>query len=262
MDLGIAGKVALVAGGSKGMGRACADMLAAEGCRVVVVAREESAIASAVAAIDAAGGTAIGVSADLTSLDGIRSALAVAKEAFGAPDIVASQTNDFSTGRFMDADPAEYERIFRVFTLATIHLAREAIPSMRQRRWGRFIHIGSGTAKEPEASIPHILHNTVRPSTVAFLKTVADEVAADGVTVNTVAPGWISTEGSRAYLSAEGLDIRAVETSPEVSGGIPAGRVGHPNEIGGIVTFLASQQAAYITGEWIIVDGGKHRSAL
>lgn len=262
MDFGISGKVAFVAGGSKGMGRACADMLAAERCRVAIVAREQGAIDHAVTAIREAGGTAIGISADLTSLPGIRSALTATHEAFGPPDIVVSQTNDFSTGRFMDADPAEYERIFRVFTMATIFLAREVMPSMRQRRWGRFIHIGSGTAKEPEASIPHILHNTVRPSTVAFLKSVADEVAADGVTVNTVAPGWISTEGSRSYLAAEGLDIQAVETSSAVSGGIPAGRVGQPHEIGGVVTFLASQQAAYITGEWIIVDGGKHRSAL
>lgn len=262
MDLGIAGKVAFVAGGSKGVGRASAEMLAAEGCRVAVVAREQGAIDRAVESIRAAGGEAIGISADLVSPKGIDAALAAVRKAYGAPDIVVSQTNDFSTGRFMDVDPSEYERIFRVLTMAAVHLARAAIPAMRERRWGRFIHIGSGTAKEPEASIPHILHNTIRPSTVAFLKSVSDEVAADGVTVNTVAPGWISTEGSRAYLEADGLDIKAVETSVEVSGGIPAGRVGQPSEIGGLVTFLASQQAGYITGEWIIVDGGKHRSAL
>lgn len=262
MDLGIAGKVAFVAGGSKGMGRAAADLLAAEGCRVAVVARDKGAIDQAVEAIRAAGGQAIGISADLVSLQGIQTALAEVRRVWGDPDIVVSQTNDFSSGRFMDADPAEYERIFKVFTIAAIHLARETMPAMRQRRWGRFIHIGSGTAKEPDGSIAHILHNTIRPSTVAFLKSVADEVAADGVTVNTVAPGWISTEGSRSYLAAEGMDIKTVETSVEVSGGIPAGRVGLPEEIGGLVAFLASQQAGYITGEWIVVDGGKHRSAF
>jgi 3-oxoacyl-[acyl-carrier protein] reductase len=149
-----------------------------------------------------------------------------------------------------------------VLTVSAIKLARATIPPMQNKKWGRFIHIGSGTAKEPEAAIPHILHNTVRPATVGFLKSVADEVAADGVTVNTVAPGWIATEGSKAYLQAEGLDFAAVERQVEVSGGIPAARIGRPEEIAGLVAFLASQYAGYITGEWIIVDGGKHRSAM
>jgi len=262
MNLGIVGKVALVCGGSKGMGYASAEMLAQEGCKVVIVARGQAAIDDAVARISANGGIVAGVAADVGTEAGVRLAVATTHKLYGMPDIVVSQTNDFSTGRFMDADPHEYERIFRTLTVGAIHLARAVIPAMRSNGFGRFIHIGSGTAKEPEGSIPHILHNTVRPATVGFLKSLADEVAADGVTVNTVAPGWIATEGSRSYLEAEGLDFAAVERDVKVSGGIPAGRIGLPAEIAGLVTFLASQYAGYITGEWIVVDGGKHRAAF
>jgi 3-oxoacyl-[acyl-carrier protein] reductase len=262
MDLGIGGKIAFVAGGSKGMGRACAGLLAQEGCKVAIVARGAAAIDRAVEGITSSGGTAIGVCADLSSQQGIAQALQTVHEVFGAPDIVVSQTNDFSKGRFMDADYGEYERIFRLLTMSAIYLARATIPPMRQKKWGRFVHIGSGTAKEPESGIAHILHNTIRPSTVGFLKTLADEVAGDGVTVNTIAPGWIETDGVKEYFAAEKLSLDQAKVWLNEGNSIPAKRMGQPEEIGGLAAFLCSQFAGYITGEWIIVDGGKHRSAL
>jgi NAD(P)-dependent dehydrogenase (short-subunit alcohol dehydrogenase family) len=262
MNLGIAGKVAFVSGGSKGMGHSAAVLLGKEGCKVAVVARGQAAIDRTVRQINEAGGTAIGISADLSSQDGIAAALKTVRDTFGPPEIVLSQTNDLSTGRFMDADFEEYERIFRLFTMSTIYLARATIPDMRAKQWGRFVHIGSGTAKEPEGGIAHILHNTIRPSTVGFLKTLSDEVACDGVTVNTIAPGWIETDGVKAYFAAEGMNPEQAKQWVRDNIPIPARRIGQPDEIGGLVAFLCSQFGGYITGEWIIVDGGRHRSAF
>lgn len=262
MQLGIDQKVAFVAGGSKGMGRATSLLLAQEGCRVAVIARGQQAIDATVQQICSAGGSAIGIAADLTSREGIGNALEQVRHTWGMPDIVVSQTNDLSIGRFMDSDFEEYERIFRVLTMSAIYLARATVPVMREKGWGRFVHIGSGTAKEPESGIAHILHNTIRPSTVGFLKTLADEVARDGVTVNTVAPGWIETDGVAAYFAQKGVSLDEARKWVVANIPIPARRLGTPEEIGGLITFLCSQYAGYITGEWITVDGGNHSSAF
>jgi 3-oxoacyl-[acyl-carrier protein] reductase len=262
MDFGIRDKVAFVAGGSKGMGHATALLLGKEGCKVAVVAREPSAIQRTVDQITAHGGTAFGISADLTSQQGIAAAVTQVRERWGMPDIVISQTNDLSMGRFMDSDFDEYERVFRVLTMSAIYLARATIPDMQQKKWGRFVHIGSGTAKEPEGGIAHILHNTIRPSTVGFLKTMADEVARDGVTVNTVAPGWIETDGVQAYFAQKGISLEEAKQWVVANIPIPARRMGTPDEIGGLIAFLCSQYAGYITGSWITVDGGNHSSAF
>ena len=270
MDLGIANKVAFVAGGSKGMGRASAELLAKEGCRIAVVARSWDSIDEVVALIKSNGGTAIGVSADLTTREGVNDAVAAVSAAFGAPDIVVGQTNDMTFGNFDDVLDEDFERVFHVFTMAQIYLARATIPAMREKKWGRYIHIGSMCAKEPEFSHPHIVANTVRPSTGAFLRALANEVAADGVTVNTIGPGYIATPSFEAFIGKE-LGVTPAEGRLWMSGvippgvdkkfvspGIPMKRAGTPDEIGGIVTFLASNYAGYISGEWIAVDGAKH----
>jgi NAD(P)-dependent dehydrogenase (short-subunit alcohol dehydrogenase family) len=270
MDLGISGKTAFVAGGSKGMGRAAALLLAAEGCRVGVVARDQGDIDKAVAEIERAGGSATGVSADLGTREGVDKAVAAVTDRFGAPDIVVGQTNDFTLGGFSETTDEDYERTFRVLTMAQIYLARATVPAMQKRKWGRYIHIGSLAGKEPQFSHPHIVHNTIRPSTVAFLRVLANEVAADGVTVNVVGPGLTATPTLERYISEkigltaeEGREWLRGNTPPGIKGGqgpadIPMKRAGLPEEIGGVVAFLASTFAGYITGEWIAVDGGRH----
>lgn len=273
MDLGIADKVAFVAGGSKGIGFEAARQLAAEGCRVAVVARDRGGIDAALEQIRAAGGEAIGVSADLVDGQGVDAAVAEVTERLGQPDIVVGQTNDLTFGRFPDVPPAEFEKVFRIFTMAQVHLAYATVPAMRARKWGRYIHIGSTNGKEAQLTHPTLIHNTVRPSTVAFLRVMANEVAGDGVTVNVVAPGLTMTptlksyianglkldpEGGRAWLRdefPEGLPApHGVQGPPR----IPMKRAGEPEEAGSLVTYLASRQAGYITGMWIAVDGGKH----
>lgn len=270
MDLGINGKVAFVAGGSKGMGRAAALQLAEEGCKVAVVARGREAIDEVVLEIQSSGGTALGVSADLGTREGVNDSLATIRAEWGDPEIVVGQTNDSTLGGFEDTLDEDYERVFKIFTMAQVYLARATMPSMRARKWGRYIHIGSMAGKEPQMSHPHIVHNTIRPSTVAFLRVVANEVAADGVTVNVIGPGLIHTPTLDWYIreemkitperAEEWLSGKHVEEIQNKQGpaGIPMGRAGKMEEVGGIVTFLASQQAGYITGEWIAVDGGRH----
>jgi 3-oxoacyl-[acyl-carrier protein] reductase len=260
MDLGIHGKTALVAGGSKGMGRAAARMLGAEGCNVAIVARGQEAIDKVVSEIRNDGGNAIGIAADLATRDGVRSAVDATSAAFGSPDIVIGQTNERAGQPFWELEDEAFVHSFRTFTMSAVYLARAVLPDMRGRKWGRFVHIGSGTAKETETRFSHILANVARPSTAGLMKSLADEVAIDGVTVNTVAPGWIVTPALEQHFRDRNMSV--AEGADWVRGriGLPAGRFGKPEEIASLIVYLCSAQAGYITGEWIIVDGGMHRS--
>lgn len=260
MELGINGRTAFVAGGSKGIGRAAALLLGREKCRVVVVARGQDAIDATVAEIVAAGGEAIGVSADLSTREGVAAALDVTRARFGDPDIVIGQTSEGAKGEFWDLDDEAFENAFRIFTMGAVYLARATLPAMRAKKWGRLVHIGSGTAKEPETRFPHILSNTARPSTSGLLKSLADEVAIDGVTINTVAPGWIHTPAFEEHFRKRGMTLDEGQEWLRTVIRIPAGRAGHPEEIASTVVYLCSDPAGYITGNWIVVDGGKHRS--
>ncbi|MCK9285661.1 MAG: SDR family oxidoreductase [Rhodocyclaceae bacterium] len=263
MDLGIAGKIAFVAGGSKGMGRSVALTLGEEGCHVGVVARGRPGIDAVVEEIKSKGGSAVGISADLCSRDDVNRAVAELTKVFGAaPDIVVGQTSDMTFGGFDDVTDEDIERVFRTFTMAQVYLARATLPAMQAKKWGRYIHIGAPNGREPEFGFPHLSHNIARPSTVAFLRTLANSVARDGVTINTVAPGYTETPTLVDLFKDEfGVSLAEGEAQLVNRGDIPMGRLGQPEEIAGLVTFLASKWAGYITGEWIIVAGGKHRFA-
>lgn len=272
MDLGISGKVAFVAGGSKGIGRASAKFLAAEGCRVAVVARNQADIDSTLEELHADGGVAVGVSADLSTVEGTDQAVATVKASFGDPDIVVGLTMDHTFGEFFSTKNEDFERIFRVLTMSQVYLARAVIPAMKEKRWGRFIHINAVVGKEMVVSFPHILHTTVRPSTVALLRVLAHEVASYGITINTIGPGVIRTPTTEAFVT-QWMGMSIEERDKQLAGGsgersasneyglerIPIGRDGEAEEVGSLVAFLASQYAAYITGEFITVDGGMHR---
>lgn len=262
MDFRISGKVAFVAGGSKGMGREAALALAAEGCKVLIVARGQEAIDEVVAEIGKRGGTAEGISADLITREGIASALARCTSLWGMPDIVISQTKAYLEGNAIDMNPDHVEQMFRIVTMAAIHLAQATVPAMRAKKWGRFVHIGSGTAKEPEHRFPHAVANVARPATSGFLKTLSAEVAADGVTVNTVAPGWIYTPGMQHFFDEKGWTMDQANDWLKNTIGVPAARPGRAEEIGSTVAYLCSDQAGYITGTWLLVDGGNHESIM
>ena len=265
MDLGIAGRVALVTGGSKGMGREVAMMLSAEGCPIAVVARTQPDIDVAVKDIAAAGGTAIGISADMTVAADVTRAVEMTTRELGPPLIVIGQTKFNIPGDFSDiTEPEHYVDSFRSYTMSQLYLLHAVLPAMQAAGWGRFVHIGSATAKEPEGSIHHVIANATRPSTIGLLKTVADEYAQYGITVNTVAPGWIATQNAYDYLerqvglTTEGERKRWMREQARV----PAARMGEPREIASTIVYLCSDGAGYVNGNWIEVDGAHHRSAF
>jgi 3-oxoacyl-[acyl-carrier protein] reductase len=265
MDLGITDRIAMCVGGSKGIGRHAAHLLAAEGVNVAVVARDQAGIDDAVASITREGGTAIGITADVTDPDAVTRAVDATCQQLGPPLIVIGQTKFNVPGDFGDITEVEqYVDSFRSYTMSQVYLLRAALPNMIEAHWGRYVHIGSATAKEPEGSIHHVIANATRPSTIGLLKTVADEHAHYGITVNTVAPGWIATENAYAYLD-KNLGLTTDEqrgTWMREQAGVPAARMGDPEEIASLIVYLCSAQAGYITGNWIEVDGGHHRSAF
>jgi 3-oxoacyl-[acyl-carrier protein] reductase len=265
MDLGISGRVAFVTGGSRGMGRDVAQQLAAEGCAVAIVARTQPDIDTTVAAIRDSGGTAMGVRADISAPGDARAAVDAVSDAFGPPLIVVGQTTYNAPGDFADiTDLSHYEASFASYTMSQIHLLHAVLPGMQEAGWGRFVHIGSATAKEPVGNIHHAVANTTRPSTTGLLKTVSDEYAQYGITVNTVAPGWIETANAAAYLRDQvGLTTEEERRAwMRANAHVPAARMGRSEEIASLIVYLCSDQAGYVNGDWIEVDGGHHRSAF
>lgn len=265
MDFGIGGRSALVVGGSKGIGFEVAKMLAAEGCRVAVMARTKMDVDAAVEEIRTSGGAAVGVCADITQSEQVADAVRRVRDAHGPPLIVVGQAIYQRPGDFADIDDVEiYRESFEAYTISHILLLKAVLPAMQEAAWGRFVHIGSATAKEPAGYIHHVVANATRPSTVGLLKTVSDEYARYGITVNTVAPGWIETENAIAYIERN-IGVATEEQRRKFmlgEAGVPAARMGKPREIASLITYLCSEAAGYITGAWIEVDGGLHRSAF
>jgi len=246
MDYEIAGRVSLVVGGSKGIGFEVARMLAKEGCRVAVVARTAKHIDRAVASIEEEGGHVLGIRADMSARADIERAVAEVTSSLGPPAIVVSQADFHVRGYFAEIERAEdYVDSYRTYTLSQVHLLHAVLPTMQTTGWGRFVHIGSATAKEPQSSPPHTVANATRPSTVGLLKSVADEYARFGFTINTIAPGWIGTRTTDWYLTEhEGLvDDDARRKWMMETAGVPAGRLGKPTEIASAIVYLCSQQA-------------------
>ena len=187
------------------------------------------------------------------------------RDLWGPPLIVVGQTKFNVAGDFSDIiDGERYVDSFRNYTMSQIYLLHAVLPAMQEARWGRFVHIGSATAKEPEGAIHHAIANATRPSTTGLLKTVADEYAEFGITVNTVAPGWIATQNAYDYLEQQ-VGVSSAEQIADWmrnEARVPAARMGQPDEIASMIVYLCSEQAGYVTGNWIEVDGGKHRVAF
>jgi 3-oxoacyl-[acyl-carrier protein] reductase len=245
VELGIKGRVALVGGASQGIGRAVAEALAAEGVRVVITSRDAARIAQAAGEI----GAVAGLVWDSTDLDAAPALVARVTELAGPVDILVTNTGGPPAGPDpLDFSAEQWEQAHRALVLAPMALLRLVLPGMRERRWGRVVGIASTSVREPIQAL--MLSNAERSAALSAYKTLAREVAADGVTINTLLPGRIAT----ARLTALGGTLAAAEADAAKS--VPAGRLGRPAEMAWAAAFLCSDRAAYITGSALAVDGG------
>jgi len=244
MDLGIAGRVALVTGGSRGIGFAVAQGLAAEGVRVAVAARRREDVEAAAQRL---GGH--GVVFDSNDLDAIPALLEEVRRALGPIDVYIANTGGPPAGEDPLGFPREaWEAAHRTLVLSPMTILSHLLPDMRRRGWGRVVSVASSAVREPIATLQ--LSNAHRPGLIAGLKVLARQSAADGVTINSVLPGRIATE--RIFSTSGGRE--AAEAAAREA--VPAGRLGAPEEMAAAVVFLCSQPAAYVTGTTLLVDGG------
>jgi 3-oxoacyl-[acyl-carrier protein] reductase len=257
MDLGLKGKVAVVAGSSQGLGRAIADALAAEGVHLVINSRSSQKLtAVAEEIVEATGAMVEAVAVDLTSSDGGGTLIAEAAEAFGRVDILVTNTGGPPVGMFEDHSPDVWREAIAQNFESVVNLVRATLPGMKERRWGRIVNVTSISVKQPVEGL--ILSNAIRAGVTGFAKTVSNEVAPYNVTVNNVLPGYTRTE--RLIHLAEAISERDDKTIDEVYEGwaseIPMGRLADPPELGAVAAFLCSEQASYVTGQSVAVDGG------
>jgi 3-oxoacyl-[acyl-carrier protein] reductase len=263
MDLGLKDKVALVAAGSRGLGRAVAEELAAEGASLVLCAREAQTLSETTAAIaETYGAHVLAVPADVTVVDDIKRVVESGNERFGRIDILVTNAGGPPAGRFDQLTRDQWERAIKLTLLSAVELAREVLPGMRNRRWGRILNITSIAVKQPVENL--LLSNSLRAGLTGFARTLANEVAAEGITVNNILPGYTRTERLEdlARMMAENQGISASEFSGRWEAEIPMGRLGEPREFAALAAFLVSERASYITGTSIQVDGGWIKSLL
>jgi len=262
MDTGLKGKVAIVCAASQGLGRATAVALGREGARVAICARGEAALGAAADEIRAAGGEVLAVTADLTRGEDIERLVARTVEAFGGVDVLVTNAGGPTSGTFDTLTEADWRAAIELTLMSVVRLCVAVVPHMRRRGGGRIIHVTSITVKEPVAGL--LLSNALRGAVTGFSKTLATELAPDGILVNCVAPGYTRTdrvvELNEATARREGVDAAQVEQ--RLIARIPMGRLGEPAEFADVVTFLASARASYVTGATLQVDGGFLRSIL
>ncbi|MGD9750798.1 MAG: SDR family oxidoreductase [Acidimicrobiia bacterium] len=247
MDLGIRGRTAAVAASSAGLGLGAAKALAADGVRVAISGRDPERLADARRQID---GDVVVIEADVSTPEGGRGFVQAAIEALGQVDILVTNAGGPPPGTFATTDPAGYRAAIDMNLLAMIEMCRVAIPPMRERGWGRVVAITSSGVKQPIGML--LASSVARAGLTSFLKITAREVAGDGVTVNSCLPGVHWTDRLR----------KIIPDKERASAGVPAGMVGDPDDFGAAVAFLCSEQAKFITGTSLLIDGGQSGGLL
>jgi 3-oxoacyl-[acyl-carrier protein] reductase len=263
MELGLKGRVAAVAAASRGLGRAVARALAAEGASVGMCGRDEARIREAAAAVGRESGSATrAVVADVGVAADCRRFVDETAAAFGRLDILVTNTGGPRPGGFEGVGDADWEQAFQVTLANVVHLVRAAVPHMRQSRWGRIVNVASISAKQPVDGL--VLSNAFRPAIAGLAKTLANELGRDGILVNTVCPGYTRTDRLEelAHVRAEAGGTTPEQVLAELARGVPVGRVGEPEEFAAVVAFLCSERASYVSGAVIPIDGGSTRGLL
>jgi 3-oxoacyl-[acyl-carrier protein] reductase len=262
MDFGILGKTAIILGASKGIGRACAYALSTEGCSLALAARDATSLEKEAAAIaEKAQVVAIHRSCDVTRDADREEFIEEAVKRFGRVDILVNNCEGPKPGTLRDSlNPQDWQDGVDRSLLQPVKWTLGVIPHMKG--WGRIVNIVSTSVKQPIDGL--LLSNTMRPGVIGFSKSIARELASEGITINCVLPGRIRTDRTtnlaRARAQKEGMALESV--LKERLRDIPTGRLGEPDEIGALVAFLCSQQAGYITGTTVTIDGGMTRSIL
>lgn len=248
MELGIEGKRAAVAAASKGLGFATARALVEEGVRVAICGRDRERIDKAASQL---GPESVGLVADVSETAGARRFVEEARDRLGGLDILVTNAGGPPPGNFSQTDVGAYAGAIAMNLMSVVAMCKEAVPAMREQRWGRVLAITSVAVRQPIANL--ILSNTARSGATAFLKTVATEVARDGVTVNSIQPGFHATD---RVTSLVGGDLERVART------LPVGSVGSPADFGKVAAFLCSEPARFITGAALQVDGGAYAGLL
>ncbi len=248
--------MALVAASSRGLGRAIAEELAREGASLVICARGPDALEATREALERSGAELLAVPADVSVEADLDRLVSAAYDRFGRVDVVVTNAGGPPSGRFDDLPWSAWEDAVAMTLRGTVELVRRVLPGMRERKWGRVLNVTSIAAKQPVSGL--MLSNSLRAAVTGFARTLADEEARNGITVNNILPGYTRTERVEqlATRTAERQGVSVDEALKGWESEIPMGRLGEPREFAALAAFLASERASYITGQSIAVDGG------
>jgi len=261
MELGLQEKVALVAAASRGLGRAVAEELAEEGASLILCARGEEQLNEVCESLSRRTlGRILGVAADLSVTADVERLVERGLERFGRIDILVTNSGGPPSGQFDSLSRQDWEAAARLLLTSVLDLTRLVLPGMKARGWGRILNVTSITVKQPVENL--MLSNSLRAAVTGFARTLANEVAAYGITVNNILPGYTRTDRveqlAEALAAKEGISPAAVRARWQAA--IPMQRLGEPREFAALAAFLVSERASYITGSSIAVDGGWIRS--
>ena len=257
MDLGLNNKIALITAASQGLGKASAFSIANEGASVIICSRDKDKISKAAKDIkDKTGSEVTFFQADLSKESDINKMVEEIIRKYGRIDVLVNNTGGPKAGFFDEINDEDWISTFESTFLSAVRLTRAVLPSMKRNRWGRIINISSVSAKQPIDNL--ILSNGIRMSVHGWAKTLSNQVASENILINNVCPGFTKTERVDGLVSTQAKDLNISEDQvvDTISSNIPAKRVGKPQELADLVTFLASEKSSYITGQSIAVDGG------
>ena len=260
MNTGLKNKVVLIAGASQGMGRAVSQAFAEEGANVAMCARTESKIEQAADEIrKSTGAKVMSCAMDVTYQAAVEKFVAEIVQEFGKIDICVANAAGPPAKTFLQTSGEEWHKAFDMNFMSVVHLAREVIPHMQKNHWGRIITITSTSVRQPIPDL--VLSSAIRPAVVGLVKSLAIEFGKDGITVNNVAPGYTTTErlADLAESRSRSAGVSPADLYAKWATDIPLKRLGKPEEIADAILWLASDQASYVTGQTLMIDGGSYK---